>query len=265
MKLIRQNCEIISQQFIDKQVKSGNDTMLEHSTIYLMKESEFINTYIHPEDGEEEEVNPLLKYYDNSYSRVRQEHLNGWFVYVTTNLKVLTENGWLDDLKYSCEPTKFNERRITVRFICNTLTSHNFMNRDMAFTKNSDYNNLSFIIPYWSNIPEGNYDIPAFWDRDTSKKISKLSGSRKNYINLQVFLSGVGISEMNYTDLIENGLTQYQARAILPNSLKTELIMTGFASDWKKFIDIKSKDSDPQIKDMIVLLKKEFADHDILY
>ena len=30
--------------------------------------------------------------------------------YVTTNYRVLLENGWLDDLKYICEPTEFHEK-----------------------------------------------------------------------------------------------------------------------------------------------------------
>ena len=38
-------------------------------------------------------------------------------ILITTNLRVLVENNWLDDLKYICEPTEHHEKRITVKFI----------------------------------------------------------------------------------------------------------------------------------------------------
>ena len=37
-------------------------------------------------------------------------------VLITTNLRVLVENNWLDDLKYICEPTEYHEKRYTVHF-----------------------------------------------------------------------------------------------------------------------------------------------------
>lgn len=101
--------------FVDRMIKSGHGAMLEHGTVYLMKESEFINTHIHPEEGEEQEYNPLFKYYDNPYSYVVEKDN---IAYITTNLRVLVENDWMDDLKYICEPTEFHEKRITVRFTC---------------------------------------------------------------------------------------------------------------------------------------------------
>ena len=100
--------------FVNRMIESEHGAMLEHGTVYLMKETEFINTHIHPEEGEEHEYNPLFKYYDNSYSYVVEKDN---IAYITTNLRVLLENGWMDDLKYLCEPTKYHEKRYTVRFI----------------------------------------------------------------------------------------------------------------------------------------------------
>ena len=47
--------------------------------------------------------------------------------YVTTNLRVLVENDWLDDLQYICEPTEYHEKRHTVKFICDRGVSHEFV------------------------------------------------------------------------------------------------------------------------------------------
>jgi thymidylate synthase (FAD) len=125
--------------FVDRMIKSGHGAMLEHGTIYLKADSEFINPYIHPEDGEEEEYNDLFKYGDNNYSVCHEQRsVNGNTIYVTTNLRVLVENDWLDDLKYICEPTEYHEKRVTVRFICDRGVSHEFVrHRVFSFAQES--------------------------------------------------------------------------------------------------------------------------------
>lgn len=228
--------------FVDRMIKSGHGAMLEHGTVYLMKESEFINTYIHPEEGEEQECNPLLKYYDNAYSHVRQEHTTGWFVYVTTNLRVLVENGWTDDLKYICEPTEYHEKRITVRFICDRGVSHEFVRhrvfsfaqestRYCNYSKDKFGNELTFIQPLWLEDIDSNLD----------------------------FKDCLQHSELAYFNLLDRGWKPQQARAILPNSLKTELVMTGFVSDWKHFFKLRDAGSaHPQAQELAKPLHEEF-------
>lgn len=127
--------EKMVQMLIDK----GHTAMLEHGTIYLKADSEFINPYIHPEDGEEEEYNDLFKYGDNNYSVCHEQRsVNGNTIYVTTNLRVLVENNWLDDLKYLCEPTEYHEKRITVKFICDRGVSHELVrHRVFSFAQES--------------------------------------------------------------------------------------------------------------------------------
>ena len=41
------------------------------------------------------------------------------------------------------------------------------------------------------------------------------------------------------TGFKDNPLTPQQARQVLPNALKTEVCMTGFASDWRFFFDLR--------------------------
>ena len=104
-----------AKAFVDRMIASGHGAMLEHGTVYLMTKTKLVNYYIHPEDGECEEYNPLEKYYQNKYSYINDDDTN---LYVTTNLRVLIENGWLDDLQYICEPTEYHEKRVCVKFIC---------------------------------------------------------------------------------------------------------------------------------------------------
>lgn len=124
-----------AKAFVDRMIASGHGAMLEHGTVYLKCETEVINRYIHPEDGEEEDFNKLEKYEYNSYSVTNDD---GIYLYVTTNLRVLVENDWLDDLQYICEPTEFHEKRITVHFVCDRGVSHEFVrHRVMSFAQES--------------------------------------------------------------------------------------------------------------------------------
>lgn len=46
--------------------------------------------------------------------------------------------------------------------------------------------------------------------------------------------------EKDYITMVREYLTPQQARQILPNSLKTELVMTGFVSDWKHLFRLRT-------------------------
>ena len=102
-----------AKEFVDRMIKSGHGAMLEHGTIYL-----FANRYPHAAGS------PLSKYKDNKFSRFNKNN-NG--NYVTTNLRVLVENNWMEDLQYICAPTEYHEKRHTVKFTCDRGVSHEFV------------------------------------------------------------------------------------------------------------------------------------------
>ena len=94
--------------FVDRMIKSKHGAMLEHGTVYLK-----IPALSYFPDLEE--------FNTNSYTKIFYFE-EDW--YVTTNLRVLVENDWLDYLRYVCEPTEHHEKRITARFITDRGTSH---------------------------------------------------------------------------------------------------------------------------------------------
>ena len=55
------------------------------------------------------------------------------------------------------------------------------------------------------------------------------------------FCLGFESCEKEYFNLIERGYTPQQARAVLPNALKTEIIMTANAKEWEHFFDLRSR------------------------
>lgn len=66
-------------------------------------------------------------------------------------------------------------------------------------------------------------------------------------------------SEAAYFALIKRGWKPQQARNVLPNALKTELVMTGFASDWEHFFKLRDAGSaHPQAYELAHPLHMEF-------
>lgn len=237
----------------------GNCAMLEHGTVYLKCKTYISNLYIHPEDGQEEDSNDLCKYFDSPYSKMYDD---GEWIYVTTNYRVLVENNWLDDLQYICEPTEFHEKRYTVKFICDRGVSHEFVrHRVFSFAQESTrycnyskdkFNNcITYILPVWCK----NVNIEDY--EKNPKLMYNANGIlTDNEIN---FLCGLYDTESRYLKLLENGWTPQQARAVLPNSLKTELVVTGFASDWKHFFKLRDAGSaHPQAYELAHPLHMEF-------
>lgn len=233
-----------AKEFVDRMVKSGHGAMLEHGTVYL-KVPKTDTTYVIG-----------VKYETNKYSK--SNYVNGdW--YVTTNLRVLVENDWLEDLQYVCEPTEHHERRITVKFVCDRGVSHEFVRhrvfsfaqestRYCNYSKDKFGNEITYILPCWLD----EEDVKAF-------EINKNTGFDRELNDKDIFLFTLEELEEAYKLLIEADWKPQQARAILPNALKTELIMTGFISDWKHFFKLRDAGSaHPQARELAKPLHEEF-------
>ena len=71
------------------------------------------------------------------------------------------------------------------------------------------------------------------------------------------FFESLMFAEKNYFVLLNKGFTPQQARDVLPNATKTELIMTGFASDWRFLMDLRLFEKTGKVHpDMLDLMQK---------
>ena len=248
-----------AKSFVDRMIKSGHGAMLEHGTVYLKLTGVFLN----PTDCVIKYGNYVVDHYaDNKYSKVVIKHDKEWKsnVYITTNYRVLVENSWLDDLKYLCEPTECHEKRITVHFVCDRGVSHEFVrHRVMSFAQEStrycNYskdkfgNELTFIQPCWL-------------DDERLKLYGPYHTVIRDKSPESIFIANLNNAERDYLDLIGLGWKPQEARAVLSNSLKTELVVTGFVSDWNHFFDLRARGTTgvphPQAKELAEPLMKEF-------
>jgi len=65
-------------------------------------------------------------------------------------------------------------------------------------------------------------------------------------------------SKIHYERLIKLGVKPEMARSILPNSLKTEIIVTGNMRQWRHFLKLRTHNTaHPQIREVAVPLLEE--------
>lgn len=225
-----------AKAFVDRMVKSGHGAVLEHGTVYLDLPNSARN-FCAVED-----------YATNKYSKIVVVEKNGIVHnYITTNLRVLVENNWLDDLKYICEPTEFHEKRVTVKWTCDRVTGESFLRhrvfsfarestRYCNYTKDKFDNEIKFIIPSWVDIPECKIaDWDGDWyDMDNFTIIKPRTGDATDS-----WLEACRNAEFFYNTAINNGWKAQQARQVLPFSVSSPLVMTGFLSDWPHFFELR--------------------------
>ena len=161
---------------------------------------------------------------------------------------------------------------ITVKFVCDRGVSHELVRHRLAShaqesTRFCNYTNdkfsngeVTFIIPNWLDIPEGNY---AWWDGDycdvSKMKIMVSSEQMKEDTKLNSFLVALDQCESAYKIMVNTGWTPQQARTVLPNALKTEINVSANIREWREiFRQRTSTAAHPQMQELMRPLLKEF-------
>jgi thymidylate synthase (FAD) len=139
-----------------------------------------------------------------------------------------------------------------VKFIIDRGVSHELVrHRLCAFSQESTrYVNYkggcTFIIPPWISLKEGSYDghIPGY-------EISDDQASLTWYCSMLN-------AEQDYIKLLDNGWSPQQARSVLPNSTKTEIVVTANFREWRHIFKLRtSKAAHPQMREIMNPLLKE--------
>lgn len=120
------------------------------------------------------------------------------------------------------------------------------------YSKDKFGNELTFIIPCWSKATQGNYG--------TLREPAEIQFDEYDEDVFEMeFINELINIEFRYMYILSAGYTPQQARAILPNALKTELVMTGFISDWNHFFELRcDKAAHPQAQELAIPLREEF-------
>lgn len=124
---------------------------------------------------------------------------------------------------------------ITVKFICDRGVSHEIVRHRLASYCQESTRYC-------------NYGKEKFGNEITVIEPCYLERGTKAYDRWRVACSD---AEDAYFDLLEWGCSPQEARAVLPNSLKTEVIMTANIREWRHFLKLRtSEGAHPQIREL---------------
>lgn len=129
--------------------------------------------------------------------------------------------------------------KITVRFVCDRGVTHEIVRHRIASysQESSRYCNYS---------PDGKmggitFIEPCFWEPGAYK--------------YNVWKAAMDAAAYAYCSLLANGATPEEARSVLPNSLKTELVMTADLREWRHFFKLRcDKAAHPQMREVANML-----------
>lgn len=147
---------------------------------------------------------------------------------------------------------------MTVKIICDRGVSHELVrHRLCAFSQEStrycnySLNHIAFIIPSWVNILEGVYDIT--WEGLIGRCSTSILPK-----DISHWFWHCALAERDYNELIKHQWNPQQARSVLPNSLKTEIVVTANFREWRRIFKLRTaKAAHPQIREIMIPLLKE--------
>ena len=134
---------------------------------------------------------------------------------------------------------------VTVRVICDRGVTHEIVRHRLAsYTQESTR---------YVNYSKGKFNSeitvidPIFWKKDSDK--------------YKIWHSAMRFAEESYMDLINAGATPQEARSVLPNSLKTEIVMTMNIRSWRHFFTLRChKAAHPQMREIALPLLEKFKE-----
>jgi len=139
--------------------------------------------------------------------------------------------------------TVLEHQSITVRVICDRGVTHEIVRHRIAsysqestrycnYNKDKFGNEITVIRPY-------------FWSSNSEK--------------YAIWIDAMKACESAYLNLINLGATPQEARSVLPNSLKTEIVMTMNLREWRHFFRLRtSSEAHPQMLEITRPLLEEF-------
>lgn len=135
---------------------------------------------------------------------------------------------------------------ITVRFICDRGVSHELVRHRLASFAQESTRYCNYSKDKFGN--ELTFIKPCFWNNETNV----------NYLNWENVLKNV---ECAYFSMLKCGATPQEARSILPNSLKTEVVMSANIRELRHFFKLRcDKVAHPQMRELAIPLCKELQE-----
>jgi len=130
------------------------------------------------------------------------------------------------------------------RGVSHELVRHRLCAFSQESTRYCNYKGgVTFVIPPWIRLVEGEYqfaeeELPWNCDKDGT---------------VWEWFDSLQKAERTYIALLALGWTPQQARSVLPNSLKTEIVVTANFREWRHIFNLRcSKAAHPQMREIML-------------
>lgn len=132
---------------------------------------------------------------------------------------------------------------ITVKFIVDRGVSHEIVRHRLAAYCQESTRYCNYSKDGFGN--EITVIEPCFWDENSPQ--------------MKAWEAAMDEAQTHYLALLEMGATPQEARSVLPNSLKTEVVMTANIREWRHFFKLRTAPAaHPQMREVAIALLTEF-------
>lgn len=137
--------------------------------------------------------------------------------------------------------------KITVRIICDRGVSHELVRHRIASFSQESTRYCNYSKDRFGG--ELTFIKPCFWNEENEEDRNKYN----------IWKESMEFIEKQYNKLIETGARPEEARALLPNSLKTEIVVTMNLRQWRHFFKLRTDlASHPQMREIAGEILTEF-------
>ena len=253
--------DIVNRRYYNiEKIKNCHLSVFEHGTVHLKYRLFIIKDFAQ-----------ASKFINNHYSKTKE---NDGYLYVTTNMRVLIENNWMDELEFvdTTSNCPYYYERATINFITDIGASRELnrhrvnsiseeSTRYCAYDKGKFGNGITVAKLPWipevdSNDEGHDYNEGFFNDNEVFDNNVIEEQYTDNWTAVDWFFYGLQICDLIYRKTRELGWTAQQAREILPLNTKTQVVHTAFVDDWKHWIDLRSNEVSGKVHPCM----KELAD-----
>lgn len=150
---------------------------------------------------------------------------------------------FIQNILNSGHESVIEHEKISVRIICDRGVSHEIVRHRIASYSQESTRYCNYSKEKFGN--ELTFIKPCFWDENSEM--------------FQIWAQEMERIEQIYNKMIMLGARPQEARAVLPNSLKTEIIVTMNLREWRHFFRLRTSErAHPQMREIATMLLNEF-------
>lgn len=133
--------------------------------------------------------------------------------------------------------------KVSVRVICDRGVTHEMVRHRIASYSQESTRYCNYSKDKFGN--ELTVIKPIFWNEESNE--------------YQLWYDSMQRTEETYNKMISMGVKPQEARSILPNSLKTEIVVTMNLREWRHFFKLRTSErAHPQMREIANMILKKF-------